>query len=272
MNWDISKYMRQPVFHTSVAAVMLIVLNAGISFGQQNGANRGTPGKTPPSVIAHDQASLDAAKREYASAVKVRKDIEDTLLAGVQKTGDWPQALKNLTAAQTLLDSAQKNIADQLAKDFKYKAALAAKTKADKDLEVAKAANNPDPAILTPLANKVIEDDKALDKLKIAALDADPQVRKAREKVRSAQAVVEVLKAQFDAGLPDHPEWKLAKAAEDKANWDVYKAQLAVKADHQGGYIDWGTGPPVEGHFGNDIYGDPSRNGGPPPETGNGGK
>jgi hypothetical protein len=185
-------------------------------------------------MIAQDQTDLTAATKEYNVDAKARKDIEATLLSAAQQTGDWPDALKNLAAAKADLEAAEKKVTDKLVNDTKYKAALAANTKAQKDLADARSSTDPDPSILTPLANNVLDTAKALDKIKTAAYDYDPGVRAAREKVKTAQAVVDKLRAAFDATLADNSDWKAAKATEDDAHQKVMDAQAKLAADKSG--------------------------------------
>ena len=174
------------------------------------------PTYTPPATQPADPVSIASAAMA-AAAKKARAEYE----AGA----DWKTANDNWASARDAVHTASANVAVALKTRPDYVAALAAKTKAEDDLDALRNSGTATDDQISAAADNSMNARTAVTQIEASASSNDPTVLDAKAKLAVAAAAVADQRNKEELAVQADPDWQAAKKQFDDA-----KATLASAA------------------------------------------
>ena len=173
------------------------------------------PTNIPPATQPADPVSL--ASTAMAAAKKARTEYE---------TGaDWKTANDNWASARDALHTASANVTVALKTRPDYIAALAAKIKAEDDLDALRNSGTATDDQISTAADNSMNARTAVTQIETSAMTNDPTVLDAKAKLAVAAAAVADQRNKEELAVQADPDWQAAKKQFDDA-----KASLASAA------------------------------------------
>jgi len=174
------------------------------------------PTNIPPATQPADPVSL-ASTAMAAAAKKARTEYE---------TGaDWKTANDNWASARDALHTASANVTVALKTRPDYIAALAAKIKAEDDLDALRNSGTATDDQISTAADNSMNARTAVTQIETSAMTNDPTVLDAKAKLAVAAAAVADQRNKEELAVQADPDWQAAKKQFDDA-----KASLASAA------------------------------------------
>jgi hypothetical protein len=174
------------------------------------------PTYTPPATQPTDPVSVASAAMA-AAAKKARAEYE---------TGaDWKTANDNWASARDACNSATANVTIALKTRPDYIAALAARTKAEDDLDALRNSGTATDDQISAAADNAMAARTAVTQIETSAKTNDPTVLDAKAKLAVATAAMADQRNKEELAVEADPDWQAAKKQFDDA-----KASLASAA------------------------------------------
>jgi hypothetical protein len=175
------------------------------------------PTYTPPATQPTDPLSIAAAAMATA-AKKARADYE----AGA----DWKAANDNWASARDTCNTATANVTVALKTRPDYVAAVAAKIKAEDDLDALRNSGTATDDQISVAADNAMTARTAVTQMESSASTTDPTVVDAKAKLAIATAAMADQRNKEELAVQADPDWQAAKKQFDDA-----KASLASAAN-----------------------------------------
>ena len=221
------KLVRWTVAAALVVGAGILLQPAALAKGKKGGSKQqqqqpqqqdtqAEPTYTPPATQPADPVSLASAAMA-AAAKKARAEYE---------TGaDWKTANDNWASARDALHTASANVTVALKTRPDYVAALAAKIKAEDDLDALRNSGTATDDQISAAADNSMNARTAVTQIEASAMTNDPTVLDAKAKLAIATAAVADQRSKEELAVQADPDWQAAKKQFDDA-----KASLASAA------------------------------------------
>jgi len=215
-------------FFTSFCA--LIVL-AGLAHAQTQSQSTSSNALPPPvdrTGSTEAKKKITAAQADVTTAQKALAEVVAKLRADFEAGQDWQTASAAQKQAQADYDAARKPVIEAAKKKSNYQSAEKEKAEAEKSLADLRTRNVIGEPILKAV-NRQADATNEMMKLENEALNADPKVVETRKALAEANAAVVALKKQFDTSLAADTGWQEAKKGVDTAQEQVATANKELK-------------------------------------------
>jgi len=173
--------------------------------------NNAPPATQPDDPIAKASAAVDAAEK------KARELFESG--------ADWKAVTDNYNRAHDAYHMAAANVTAALKTRPDYVAALAAKTKAEDDLDALRNTGTATSDQIAAGADNAMNARTAVTQLEMTATSADPTVVDAKAKLAAAVATLADEHKKEDLAVAADPDWQAAKKDLDDARGNLASAK-----------------------------------------------
>jgi colicin import membrane protein len=214
-----------------IAAGAAAVVASPSTAQAQYGGGYGTTG--PNTQLIEAKRQIQAAEKEVTRIRKDMTNMKTKVQSKYETKDDWEAAKKNLKDAEAANTAARKRVMAKLLTNPAYKAAADKKAKADQQVAALQAQSaKADLKQLTAAQQAQTDSGLTLRKLESDAMDSDPKVAEAKEKLADAKKQWDALQDEVKQALEQDPEYQQAETELQTAQANVtqMKQQLAMQS------------------------------------------
>ena len=170
-----------------------------------------TRGEYPPPIDRSASRAAQAAQRtvqnEVSAANSKANTIASTLRKDMEQIPSWQEATADSKRATADYEGGKKVVMERLKNDTIYKSAVAARAKAEAELEKVKA----DQGDVFAAATKTMNAGNAVSRIEGDAFAADAAVSDARKRMLEAKAKMDEMAKLFDEEIRSDETWLAAR-------------------------------------------------------------